>query len=79
MAGKRKLVKGTDVKHIDVPYYEHLRIEDMLRFAKQYPDVQQDLPEMEKETLKMSRAYIANIINTLVGKDFQNWVKNRVD
>ena len=51
----------------------------MLRFAKQYPEVQRALPEVEKETLKMSRAYIANIINTLVGKDFQNWVKDRVD
>ena len=34
MSGKRKMIKGDDVKYIEVPHYEHLRIEDMLEFAR---------------------------------------------
>ena len=44
MAGKRKMIKGPDVKYIDVPHYEHLRVEDMLLFAKEYPDALAALP-----------------------------------
>ena len=79
MAGKRKMVKGTDVKYIDVPHYENLTIDKMLTYASHIPDVMKALPEVEKETLKMSRAYIANIIHTLVGMPFRKWVKERVD
>ena len=33
----------------------------------------------EKETSKMSRAYIANVIYTKVGQPFKDWVNSQVD
>ena len=32
-AGKKKIIKNTDVKHISVPLFEGLKIELMLEFA----------------------------------------------
>ena len=37
------------------------------------------LPMAQKEIRKMPREYIGNIIYTLVGDDFRDWVKSRVD
>ena len=39
----------------------------------------QALPEVEKETLKMPRQYIANVINTIVGEPFAKWVTSKVN
>ena len=37
------------------------------------------LPEVEKEILKMSRSYIANVIHTIVGLPFRQCVRDRVN
>lgn len=36
------------------------------------------LPAVKKEVLKLPRAYIANVIYTMVGKDFENWAAARI-
>ena len=36
-------------------------------------------PELMKEILKFPRAYIGNVIHTLVGKPFADWVKKQID
>ena len=36
-------------------------------------------PEVMKEILKFPRAYIGNVIHTLVGKPFADWVKKQID
>ena len=46
----------------------------MLNHAKAYPAVAQSLPAEPKEILKMPRQYISNVIYTLVGTEFRNWV-----
>ena len=71
MSGKRTRIKGENVKHIHVPCYENLTIQEFLKFAQGYPAALQALPEVEKETLKMSRAYIAAVIHTIVGAPFR--------
>ena len=48
-------------------------------YAMGHPRVEKALPNAEKETLKLPRQYIANIINTIVGKPFVDWVKSKVD
>ena len=77
-SGKRKRIKGTQVKHIMVPQYQGLSIADMLRFGNHFDSVVQSLPAVEKETLKMPRQYIANVINTRVGAGFAKWVDDQV-
>jgi len=78
-AGKRKMIKATDAKHITVPQFEGLKIETMLDFAKDYPQVALALPECEREIYKLPRQYIANVIFTLVGEPFETWVNGLVN
>ena len=70
VARKRRLIKCKDVKHIIVPQYEGLTIDDMLAFGEQYEEVMRALPVVGKEILKLPRAYIANVIHTVVGDPF---------
>jgi len=46
----------------------------MLEFALSYPDVYKVLPSEYREILKLHRQYIANVIFTVVGKPFQDWI-----
>ena len=75
VAGKRRLIKATDVKHIAVPFFEGLSIETMIEWAKGQPgNVMQALPIVQREIERLPRAYIANIIYTLTGDAFKNWI-----
>jgi len=69
------------VKVIQLPYYEGLTINDILQWAKRHNNgsAMKALPEVEKETLKLPRAYIANVIHTLVGDPFQAWADGRIN
>ena len=79
VSGQRLMINGKDIKHISVPQYEDLTIKEFLMYALGHPRVLKALPESQKETLKMPRQYIANLIHTLVGKPFADWVKNKVN
>ena len=63
-----------------LPYFEGLSIEEMLEFASNYNNgvSMNALPEPMKEVLKLPRAYIANVIHTMVGKPFSDWVDERI-
>ena len=61
-----------------MPFYSGLSIEQILDFGGKYVDVQNAFPD-KKETLKFERAYICNVIHSLVGEDFQQWVDDRVN
>ena len=78
-AGKKKIIKGTDAKHFNIPQYEHLTIEEFLKFANDYPFVMMYLPSRETELDKLPRQYIINIIYTKLGDKFKNWVDERVN
>ena len=78
-AGKKKLIKGTDVKHLNIPQYEHLTIEDFLKFADDYPFVMMYFPSRKVELEKLPRQYIINIIYTKLGEKFRSWVQERVN
>ena len=47
MSGKRTRIKGENVKHIHVPCYENLTIQEFLKFAQGYPAALQVLPVVE--------------------------------
>ena len=62
-----------------MPQYESLTLDLILDFGLSYPAVEAALPIM-REIRKMPRAYICNIIYTLVGEAFKKWVsKNCVE
>ena len=78
-SGKKRRIKGPDVKFIMVPQYSGLAIKHMLSFAARYPIVAESLPAVEGEILKLPRQYIANIIHTQVGQPFSDWVDQQVN
>ena len=44
-----------------------------------YPEVFRALPIRKAEILKLPRQYLINVIHTIVGEPFAQWVKQRVD
>ena len=76
VGNKRKLIKCTEVKYINIPYYDTLSIEKMLEFAKSYQEgmALMALPQLEREVLAMPREYLGNVLFTMIGDPFQGWV-----
>ena len=73
-SGKKKPIKGTDVKHLTVPQFETLTIDEFLKYASDYPFVTMCLPDRKQELDKLPRQYLINIIYTKVGEPFKKWV-----
>lgn len=67
------------VKVITVPHFEGLKIETMLDYAATKPGVMEALPIIQREREKLPRAYVANMIYTIVGEPFKKWVEARVN
>ena len=78
-SNKRLRIKSDNVKHIVIPQFDGLSIEDLLAYASNYPEVLRALPIAQKEIKKLPRQYIANIIHTIVGQPFKTWVHGRVE
>ena len=71
-----KAIFNDDVKVISVPQYEELTMDTILDFGRAYVVVENALPVI-RETRKMPRAYVCNVIYTLVGAPFKDWVFKR--
>ena len=78
VSGKKKVIKSTAIKHLQVPQYEGLQIKHLLEQAKMSQEILDRLP-CEKEIKKLPKQYIINIIYTIVGQQFAEWVKVIVD
>ena len=76
--GSKTIIPCDDVKVIDVPQFEGLSIQDIFAFAQNDRDVERALPP-SKEIQKLSRGYLANVIYTIMGQNFQNWVNAQVN
>ena len=76
--GAKSKIASKEVQVILVPYYEGLSIEKMLEFAAGKDAVMKALPDLERERLRLPREYIANVIYTLVGDKFKDWVTSRI-
>jgi hypothetical protein len=77
VTNKKLRIALDDVRPINVPYFKGLSIEQILAFAGKYERVQNAFPDI-KETLKFERSYICNVIHTILGDVFQQWVEYRV-
>ena len=64
--GVKRIIYSDRVKHIDVPQFEGLSIQDIFNFASGDQDVESALPP-GNEIKKLSRAYLANVIYTIMG------------
>ena len=77
-AGKRLIIKAKDVKEISVPLFEGLSTANLLEFGLQYPKVRQALPIEDREIEKLLRKYVCNLIYTIVGEPFREFVEQRI-
>ena len=73
-SGSRKAIKCSDVKDISIPHFEGLTVDAMLFHAKNWPAVAKALPVELREIEKLPRAYLGNLIYTIVGQPFRDWV-----
>ena len=78
-SNKRLRIRGDQVRHIIIPQFDGLAIDDLLGYASRYPEVMRALPISQKEIRKLPRQYIGNIIHSIVGQPFKKWVDDRVD
>ena len=69
--GRRRKIPAAQVKTIQVPHFEGLKVSRMLDNAKNFPAVMAALPSEKGEREKLPRAYIANVIYTIVGPLFK--------
>jgi len=77
-SGAKKMIVSDRVRVISIPQYEGLKVESMLEFASQFKQVFDHLP-VEKEVHKLSRSYLGNVIYTIVGEPFYNWVQIKIN
>jgi hypothetical protein len=75
VSGKRRMLKSTEVKHLFVPQFDSLSTAKMLNWAKAHPEVFQALPRVQAEIEMLHRQYVVNVIYTIVGESFADWVQ----
>ena len=51
----------------------------MLEYASKVPQVMKAFPPTTKETEKFPRQYIANVIHTIVGRPFREWIDRQLE
>jgi hypothetical protein len=78
LASKKISIHLDKVRPINVPFYSGLSIEKIPDFGGKYVDVQNAFPD-KNEKLKFECTFICNVINSLVGKDFQQWLDDKVN
>ena len=75
-SSERKFLKSDKIKHLTVPHFEGLTVDDFLAYADSNPRCALYFPP-EKEIPKLPRQWIINVIYTLMGQNFSDWVSLR--
>ena len=72
------MILSKDVRHITIPQYEGLALKHISKHLDQsYQHVYDYLPDAQ-EIHKIPKEWICNVIATIVGEPFFNWVKSVV-
>lgn len=70
-------IKAEKIRHISCPLYPGLTLDALFEFAARYPVTEEYLPDV-KDRHRLPRSYLANVIFTLVGDDFANYVQKKI-
>ena len=73
-SNQRRRISCDQVQVIQVPYFDNMSIEDFVEYAEGHPnrEAMRALPSERKEIFKLPRAYIASVIKTIIGQDFED-------
>ena len=63
----KKRIKCEEVQVLQVPHFEGLTIQTMLEYIEGNEEVEKALPGIRREIERLPRAYLANLIYTIVG------------
>ena len=74
MSGRKKRIKGQNVKWISIPQYKGLTIDKIAAFVAPKNVVADYLPDV-KELPKLPKQWISNVCHTLLGTTFSDWVR----
>ena len=71
-ANKRRLIRNSEVRVIALPFYEGISIEEILEFGSSHGngEAMLALPSVRKEILRLPRAFIGNVMFTIIGEPF---------
>ena len=72
-------ILSKNVRHISVPYYESLSIQKIQEFCQQHPNAIDSYLPIPRELHKISREWIYNVVATILGETFTDWVKDQID
>ena len=75
--GTKKHIKMSNASHIHLPQFEGLTMEDLMGYARQFPEVMIRLPP-EKEIEKLPRDYVGDVIVSIIGDPFVKWKEERI-
>ena len=70
--------KAENIRHISCPSYPGLSIEALFDFAKKHPITEKYWPD-PRDRHKLPRSYVANVIYTLVGDAFADYVAKKIE
>ena len=73
MIGVKKVLQNSDVKIISVAQIKGLRVPQLLLYARSKVDIDSYLPEYDYAK-EPNRCWLANLINSLIGKKFQDHI-----
>ena len=75
---QRTRIKCEEVQVLQVPHFEGLTISTMLEYVEGNKTVLRALHSINREVDRLPRAYLANVIYTIVGQPFKTWVEQQV-
>ena len=62
------------MRHLSIPQYKGLSIEEILKKAQTFPETEQYLPDVQ-DFKKLPRQWLINLSYTLVGEPFSTWAR----
>ena len=71
------VIKSDDIKHLFVPFYAGLSINQMMNEAAKYPRVADYMPD-GADLLRMPRQWLINVAFTVCGEGFERWINQQV-
>ena len=78
ISGTKKYIHSTNMKHLAVPQYEGLSIDNILEKAGPNAEFKRHLP-INQELIKLPKQWIVNVAYTLLGDPFANWVMQQIE
>ena len=78
ISGAKKFLKCDQIRHLYVPQYETLKLEEIYKFMDTKPSCKHYFP-IEKEMRKLPKQWIVNVLFSVQNQAFGDWVKERIE